>query len=61
MTKEEFASRLRSQGYKVIREEGTVKVLTASKDDLKDVRVIAKECGYDMSYGWKEDKCSMER
>ena len=54
MTKDGFAEYLRKCGYSAENDHGCVVVYVPeiTKKVQKDVRQIAKECGYDRSYGW---------
>ena len=58
MSKEDFAKALKDRGYKVLFERGCVYILVPkiTKKVSADLRRIAKEIGYDMSFGWKEDR-----
>ena len=53
MTKDDFAERLRKSGYKAANEEGCVMVESPDKGTWKRITRMAKELGYDMSYGWR--------
>lgn len=55
MTKEEFAAHLTRQGYPAENENGVVRISKdrpLTKEDIKAVRVMMKEAGYNASYGY---------
>ena len=54
MTKDEFASRLRSQGYEAQNEDGWVMMATGNREDFDRIREIAEASGYAGSYGWRK-------
>lgn len=52
MTKEEFAEHLRKAGYDAFIERNCVMAI-GDHSIWKKMREIAKEVGYDSSYGWR--------
>lgn len=54
MSKDEFASRLRSQGYEPRNEEGCIMITTGNREDFDRIREIAEASGYAGSYGWRK-------
>lgn len=54
MTKEEFASRPRAQGYEAQNEDGCIMITTGNREDFDRIREIAEASGYAGSYGWRK-------
>lgn len=54
MTKDELLSRLQECGFKAIKEDGCVIVLSGDKGDLHKIEKIAKSGGYVGTLGWSE-------
>ena len=61
MSKDEFVKLLRSKGYEdVENERGCVMVTCEKRSTWRTVKKIAKEAGYDRSFGWRPKRREAE-